>query len=451
LPLWLITLRDRLRASFFFLPMVAVVVGAACATALMTVDDSIDHVAQDLPLVLGSTVDSARSVLSTIAAATISFSGIAFSVSLLVIQLSASQHSPRVVHTLFRDPFNKRVMALVLGTFTYCLVLLRAVRGPLEDSGDAVVPNLSLACAVLLGVLAILATIAFINHSAHLMDISVVLERVTDSAVRQVERIRSTPSEHGGELDTAVRQEHEFAARTTHRIDDAGRTADWDRSGWVQAIDLDRLAGLAPADGAIVLLTRAGRYAVKGTPFCRVAGKVDDWDRLLGAVRKTAAVGNSRTMQQDLSYGLRQLSDVALRALSPSVNDPTTAQDAIFHQAAVLLEILRRDPPPAVRVNDDGGRLVLAEEPTDGDYIRTAFAEIRRSAATNPAVCLYLLEALHLVHSGLHSAGLGERASGLEIEARLLLEGALRSIELESDREDVQAAHRERFGTAAPR
>ncbi len=108
--------------------------------------------------------------------------------SLLVIQLASSQYSPRVVQTLFRDPYNKRVMALVVGTFTYCVIVLRSVRSPLEQSGHAVIPNLSVAVAVVLGIATILAIVAFINHSAHSMDVSVILERVRHEAVAHVQR-----------------------------------------------------------------------------------------------------------------------------------------------------------------------------------------------------------------------------------------------------------------------
>ena len=110
-----------------------------------------------------------------------------FSVSLLLISLTSSQYSPRVVHGLFRDPFNKRVMGVVVGTFTYCLIVLRAVRSPLEDSGDAVVPSLSIAFGVLLGVATILSIIGFISHAAHSMDVSKILYGVTQDAIEEVQ------------------------------------------------------------------------------------------------------------------------------------------------------------------------------------------------------------------------------------------------------------------------
>ena len=156
--------------------MLGVVFAIAAGFIGLAVDRRLDQ-DRELPLGLTSTVDSARAVLSTIAGATITFAGIAFSVSLLIIQLASSQYSPRVVHTLFRDPFNRRVMGLVVGTFTYCVIVLRSVRSPFEQGGEPVIPNLSVAVAVVLGIATILAIVAFINHSAHSMDVSEILER----------------------------------------------------------------------------------------------------------------------------------------------------------------------------------------------------------------------------------------------------------------------------------
>ena len=389
-------------------------------------------------------------MLSTVAGATVSFAGIAFSVSLLVIQLSASQHSPRVVQTLFRDPFNKRVIAIVMGTFAYCLVVLRAVRGPLEEGGEQVVPNISLALAVLLGITAVLATVAFINHSAHSMDISVVLERVTDGALDHARRHWPERSRADDEQLTGTPSAAELVSVPIEdeRAGEAGVVLRFRRNGWVQALDVDRLANLVPPRGTIVVLSSAGRYAVQGAPLCRVLGEVDDAGDLESAVHDAVVLGNSRTMQQDASYGVRQLSDVALRAMSPGVNDPTTAQDAIFHLASVVTELLRREPPSPVRVTEGGGRLVLAEEPSHDDLVRIAFEELRRVAAPHPTVCIYLLEALHLIRTALDEEGL-DACAEVDEQARLVVEGSDASDSLPHDRRLVREAHQRRFGTSA--
>ena len=178
---------ERVRSSLFFTPMVFVVVGILIGQITVTIDVRTAEGASELPLGFTSTVESARAVVSTIAAATITVAGIAFSISLLVIQLASSQYSPRVVHSLFRDPTNKRLMGMVVGTFSYCLVVLRSVRGTVEDGGEPVVPNLSVGLAVILGIFAILAILYFIDHSARAMDISEILHRITRRSIRLAE------------------------------------------------------------------------------------------------------------------------------------------------------------------------------------------------------------------------------------------------------------------------
>ncbi len=116
-------------------------------------------------------------------------------------------------------------------------------------------------------------------------------------------------------------------------------------------------------------------------------------------------LGATRTMQPDAPYALRQLADVALKALSPGINDPTTAEDAIFHSAAVLAELIRRDPPQPVVTERDGRHLVAAQQSSPVDLVQLAFAETRRAAAEHPAVCIYLLEAIELVVEPLVATG----------------------------------------------
>lgn len=252
---------ERLRASLFFVPMIAVIVAVCFGIGGLAVDRHLDQQSK-LPLGLTTTVESARAVLSTIAGATITFAAIAFSISLLIIQLGSSQYSPRIVHTLFRDPFNRRVMALVVGTFTYCIIVLRSVRSPLEEGGNAVIPNLSVAVAVLLGIFTILAIVAFINHSAHSMDVSEILGRVRREAIIHI-RAEWKPAEPGRPLTGPVTDPRQAGP--------AGHVVRFDRSGWVQQLDLAILMDCAPKGGLVEVKTFPGRYAIQGTPMCRLS------------------------------------------------------------------------------------------------------------------------------------------------------------------------------------
>jgi uncharacterized membrane protein len=427
------SLMERIRASLFFVPVAGVLLGIALASLTIWIDSRLDLQGGDVPLGVTSTVNSARAVLTTVAGATISFAAIAFSISLLIIQQASSQFSPRVVHTLFRDPFNKRVMGLVMGTFTYCLVVLRSVRAAIEVGSDAVIPNLSVAIALVLGIATIISIVAFLNHSAHSMDVSQILDRVEHEAIAHV---RHTWSVAGS--DTPPPEPIEAPDHPAHVVR-------FDRAGWVQQIDADALLAGLPDETTAWVQTTPGRYAIPGAPLCALSVVPEDIEATEQAIFDAVSTGDTRTMQQDVSFGLRQMADVGLRALSPGINDPTTAQDSIFHSAAVLTELLRRDPPPRELERDGNRRVLLLEQPNGDDLVRLAFGELRRAAASQPTVCIYLLEALHLLQEGLDAAGLPSRTAVLVEQARLVVAGCEAADLLPADIAEVRRAYDRRF------
>ena len=261
--------------------MIAVFIAIAVAAAGLVIDRHIDSGSGQLPLELTSTVESARALLSLVAGATITFAAIAFSISLLLIQQSSSQYSPRVVHTFFRDRFTKRVMGLVVGTFTYCLIVLRSVRAAVEKTGAPIIPNLSVVIAVLLGIASILAIVAFIDHCAHAMDVSEILENIERESIAHIQRERPLTQGHD--------RTHEEVP-TSH---DPACTVRFDRTGWVQQVDTDALLRCI-GDGTIMWLDALpGRYAIQGAPLCAPSVLPDDLDKTERAIY--AAVSTGRT------------------------------------------------------------------------------------------------------------------------------------------------------------
>jgi uncharacterized membrane protein len=425
---------ERVRGSLFFVPMLFVFGGVVLGFATVALDRIWGDTATDLPFVLTSTVDGSREVLTVVAQATITVAGIAFSVSLLVLQQASSQYSPRVVHSLFHDPFNRRVMGIVVGTFTYCLIVLRSVRSEVEDVGDAVIPHLSVALAVLFGIAAILAIVAFINHSAHSIEVSQVINRVASHSVDQVQRSWPEP-------DTGLPDD-----RPPVVPDQPGHPVLFEASGWLQQVDESALFGLVPEGGTVRLETSVGRYAVRGTPFCTLWPVPNDPAGADRGARQAARIGPNRTLNEDAGYGVRQLADVALKALSTGVNDPTTAQDAIFQMAGVLREMFARPLPPRV-VHDTKGRRVVHSEPvTDDELVSLAYDEIRRQSASMPTMCVYLLESLHLLCQALEAQGEPERAVPLRAQAVLVLAGCEQAGALPTDEMAVRDFFERRFG-----
>ena len=422
---------DRLRSSLFFVPMLCVIGGVILGELMLGVDALVTGIDPRLT----ATVDSARTVLTTVAGATLTFAGIAFSVSLLLISLASSQFSPRVVHGMFRDPFNKRVMGLVIGTFTYCLVVLRAVRGALEGAGDAIVPSVSILLAVALGIASILAIVAFINHAAHSMDVSKILRRVTEEVLTQAESAWPEP-----DSDSSWAQ-HGTAASLP-----AGAAAvRFSGYGWVQNVDYDRLLTALPPGTNLRLDTFAGQYAIQNTPIGHLFPAPDDEGKIGDAVRAAVKVGESRTLQQDLAYGVRQLCDVALKAMSPGINDPTTAHDAISHLGTVLADLLGRPAPASRLVGQDGQVLLIPHATTHEHLVGLAFDEVRIASVDQPTVLIYLLDVLHQIEQALADLHRPGAVASLRRQADLIRAMNEQAEVPKPDRERVRAAYAQRY------
>lgn len=431
----LASLSERLRNSLFVVPMAFVVAAVVLGALAVQLDQRLVEATAELPFGLSSTVDSARAILGTIASATITFAGIAFSISLLVIQLASSQYSPRVVHGLLRDPFTKRIMGVVVGTFTYCLVVLRAVRGPLEDDGAPVIPSISVGIALVLGVISILAIIAFINHSAHSMDVSRILARATADGVAAADRLWHDEPQTGSDPERLPEAPPDHLL-VTH-----------DADGWVRDIDFHGVAAGAPPAGTVRFETEVGRYAVAGTPLCRIWPRPEDPERACRKARAGVVTGDSRTVEQDVGYAVRQLADVALRALSPGINDPTTAQDAIFHLGSVLRELLARHPPRLVTPADEDRIVVRPERLGHVEVTRIAFDEVRLAAAGMPTVCVYLLEVLHLLEQSVDGDPRSSEVVGAIRQQAALIRAGIEHADLGAhDADRIRDAHDRRFG-----
>jgi uncharacterized membrane protein len=434
-----VALLERLRTSLFVVPMLFVIAAVVIAQVTLALDRA-DRVGTfNLPFE-GTTVDGARAVLTTVAAATIGFAGVAFSVSLLVVQMASSQYSPRVVSGLLSNSFSKRVMGTVVGTFTYCLMVLRAVRSESGDNGEDVVASFSVSLGVLLGVVSILATIAFINHSAHSMDVSELLQGITDDSVAVVRAEWTEPDEYPVEVSVGRFDE----------ISDDAHVVRFASSGWIQRIDHDHLLERLPHGTTLHLDVATGRYAVMGTALGALvpapdAGS-DRVEEIAAAVRSGVHVGRARTSRQDVGYGIRQLTDVALRALSTGVNDPTTAQDALFHVCVILRELLERRPPPVVLVGDHDRRVVRHHAYDHRELVEFSFEQLRRAAADDPSVCIYLVESIHLLCESVEHATDDARRALVD-QARLVVRGCENGQNLDADVALVREAFRKRFGT----
>ncbi len=366
------------RSSMFFSPVLFVAGAVGLAALTLWLDSRISS--EDLPPILTSTVASARAVLGTIAAATITVAGITFSVTVVAVQLASSQLSPRVMRQFLRDRFQQSVIGLTVGTFTYSLLILRSARIPLGEGREPVVPNLSVVVAVVLAVITVIAILAFIDRSARSMQAGQVIRRVTSETLTLLDEL-SNRDPVG-----------EPAPASTTPPDRPGMRVDADRSGWIQEIDHATLLVDLPPGAAARLETRVGMYVVTGEPVVTVWPPDDgDVDLKGGGTLGALRIGRERTMGQDLEFGSRQLVDIALRALSPGVNDPSTAYEAIVHLGEFLGALMSYRLPAPVVTDDEARTLFRPHDLSGPDFVGRAFDQIRTSSAESPDVAHMLV------------------------------------------------------------
>jgi len=403
-------LGERLEESQFVVPVALVAASVVLAEMLIRVDSGLDP--GDVPFVLRSSVDSARALLGTIAAATITVAALVFSVTVLSVQLASAQFSPRVVRGYLRDDFRKWATGFMVATFTYSLLVLRAVRTAGLNGETEVVPQLSLTVGVLLGVVSMVLVVAYIDRAARSLVVGDVMRRIADETVSVIDEMCPV-ARHG----TDPEDEPEEQAPPAAVVVPAGR------SGWVQQISSEITLAVVPPGTTVQFTMRVGHFVVRDAPMIRVWPAPPD-EKVLWRLARAVVIGDNRTMQQDLAFGIRQIADIALRALSPAINDPTSAEEAILDLTVILARVLPRELPSRVQLGPDGRRLLRPRHASYELLVRQAFDQIRQAGANHPAVMRTLIAALRILLERLLAAGYGDRVDPLVRQARLVVASA---------------------------
>lgn len=428
-PAWLINLGDRLRTSFWFLPFLMALSAIALAIAMSWVDRSVEPKWREgISWIYSGGEEGARAVLSTLAGSMITVAGVVYSITVVVLTLASSQFGPRLMRNFIGDRVNQTVLGVFVASFVYCLLVLRSIGAP--HAGAADVPNLSVTVGVVLGVLSLLVLIYFIHHIATSIQAFSVISAIAGELDKQIDSL--FPESIGAESDDSERG----AADVRANADDA----DWitaDGAGYLRLIDDSHLLDSAcDNDLVIELYVRPGDFVVRDQRLAAVRpkGKID----ARGAKRLRAAflLGDQRTNVQDANFAVDQLVEIALRALSPGVNDPFTALQCIHRLGDLLSRMVARSMPAARRAAD-GALRVVAPAPTFAAFLARAFDPLRVAAARQPQVLAALLETLATIDRAASSAA---RRRALAEHARAVLATADDALTIDRDREIVHTA-----------
>lgn len=429
-----------LRETILLRPLGFIVGGAVVAVAMLGLDAEFGVV---LPPALVFEAESARLLYGTLAGATLTVAGITFWVRAASVQLAASQYSPRVVHGFLSDWFQQSMMGLLVGIFTYIVVVYRAIPvGTHATRGDT--PELSILVGVALAGGSVLVILVAIRNAVASMQPGALARRITDLTVT---RIRES---HRARADDAG-VEH---AATDVLPTSPGQTVRAEGSGWVQRIRIGDLLGALPPGAVVRLEVRVGLFVVRGRPLCTVwqgdrDDSIPDW-MVDAQAQRAVRLGRTRVLASDIDYGIQQLVDVAIASLSHGRADSGSVYEAVVHLEIVLRELLERSLPPTVTVDDEGRVVIRVRDFTFDDYVTEAFDRLRLAVAPHPELARAVLTTLGALVRDAHASGRPHRAVPLRRQAVLQLEACESAELLEHDLAGLRAIA-DRWGLAPAR
>ncbi|HET9240125.1 MAG TPA: DUF2254 domain-containing protein [Oligoflexus sp.] len=381
---------NKLNAGYWMIPTL-MAVGALGVSYLVVLLDMRFSTGKQESWWLGYTggADGARSVLSAIASSMINVAGVVFSITVVILSLATQQFGTYILRSFMRDRSNQTVLGVFLGTYLYCLMLLRSVRGRDDDmpSASQFIPYIGVTLGLILAMISLGYLIFFIHHLAHSIKSSNLVAHSGRDFIQAIERLFpqevTRPSSH---IHSAPPSEGTLVTSLN--------------AGYLQAVDGDGLVRLgAEKDVLIVLRARPGSFIGAGDPLALIASdpRQDFGDDMITRIRSAFILGDERTIDQDVSFGIEALVELVIRALSPGINNPVTALQCIDRLRDGLSRLAARPVPAAYRQDSQGVPRFHAEPLRFVELLDLSFGRLVYGARHHPDVLLSLLRALHIL------------------------------------------------------
>jgi uncharacterized membrane protein len=372
---------DRLLSGFWFVPGLFVVSSVVLAIALIALDRSLQD---DLTRtwIYGGGPDNASETLSTIASSMITFTALVFSITMVALQLTSSQFSPRVMRNVLRDRRAQVALGVFVSTFAYAFTALSAVRLPVDDD-SGFVPTVTVTGALVLLAASVVAFVDLLHHMSQSLRVTTIIDRVGRETRDAIDRLHPTDAVQAPGVPPTGAPVASIAAPEAGAITD---------------VDIGRLARCAAEHDLIAVVPHpVGTFVCSGMPLIDLhaggpeprVGEDEEWTA-------NVQLDGERTMRQDVQFGFRQLVDVAERALSPGVTDPTTAIQCLDRIHELLRQLAGRAMPlwRTARRDDDSEPRAYVAAVGFPETIDLALDEIRHWGSDSPRVHRRLVDLL---------------------------------------------------------
>lgn len=420
---------DSLHSSFWFVPTLMVVLAIGLSFITIAIDQSREmNIIGELGWAYSLGPNGSRAILSAIAGSMVSVATTAFSIMIVALQLASSQFGPRLLRNFMQDTGNQVVLGTFISTFVYSLMVLRTINGVEETE---FVPHIAVTCGIGLAISSIGVLIYFIHHSASSIQVDQVIKKVGSDLDDAIDRL--FPEKIGR---SAPQQQEERMADIAREFDRVSCSIKAGKSGYIQTIDDKQLMQIA-TDKKLLLRVqqRPGRFVVKGSELVRVFPEDKVNKQLIAQINNAFVLGSQRTEQQDIEFSIDQLVEIAVRALSPGINDPFTAIRCIDQLNAALCHFAQREIPSPYRYAHNNQLRVIAEPITFAEVTDTAFNQIRQYGQSSVAVTMRLLEAIAVIASFTHRTS---DQIALRRHADMIERGSQEEVAEELDRKAIE-------------
>jgi uncharacterized membrane protein len=381
-----------LHSSFWFMPSLMVAVSIILAVVLIEADSAgLNQWLSQWPRLFGVGAEGARQMLSTLAGSMITVMGITFSMTLLALVLASGQYTSRILRNFMRNSVTQATLGVFASIFAYCLIVLRTIRG--GGGVDEFVPSLAMFFALVMSLCGVGILIYFIHHIALSIQASSIIASVAKETNAAIDRL--LPIKPNQELDED---------EDRHQILDSLDERTWypvpaARSGYVLSVNNNTLMYLAKDNRTIVRMEHGiGAFVVQDTALVSLALTYPPDQKMINALNAAYTIGRHRTVDQDPAFGIRQIVDMAMKALSPGVNDTSTAVMCVDYLTSIMARLASRQFPPLYRYEEEALR-VATIAPSFERLLSVSFDQIRSSAEKNVAILMRMLGALETIGS----------------------------------------------------
>lgn len=327
--------------------------------------------------------EGARGVLSAIASSVMVVAGLVVSVGLVALTLASQQFSPRILRRFAADSGNQWVLGTLLATFVYCLLVLRTVRA---DAGGSFIPHVGVVGGIGLALASLAALLYFLQHLASSLQVGTIVAGLAEETHAALDRLFPEPLPGAG---APVVREADVPDQ------EGGIVLPSPRDGYLRAIDTEALIRLCAEKDLLLRLERApGEFAPHQAPLARVwaAGEVNPAS--LEGLTRCFVLDRERAVEQDPEFGVLQIVDIALKALSPGTNDPSTAVTCIDYLTGILRHMGTRSVPSPYRLDDHGKPRVMVKGTDFERMLSLACEQIRHYGSGDPTVAQAMIRSL---------------------------------------------------------